>query len=59
MLYNGQSYPVDIDNVKQLADKGIAILVIEKEGIADVLVSFCTRIPYCISTHPRKAYRIW
>jgi hypothetical protein len=37
MLYNGQSYPVDIDSVKQLADKGIAILVIEKEGIADVL----------------------
>ena len=40
MLYNGQSYPVDIDSVKQLADKGIAILVIEKEGIADVLAPF-------------------
>lgn len=40
MLYNGQSYPVDIDSVKQLAHKGIAILVIEKEGIADVLAPF-------------------
>ncbi|MGH9982708.1 MAG: hypothetical protein ACRD8W_01980 [Nitrososphaeraceae archaeon] len=40
MLYNGQSYPVDIDSVKQLADKGIAILVIEKEGIADVLAPY-------------------
>lgn len=40
MLYDGRSYPVDIDSVKQLADKGIAILVIEKEGIADVLAPF-------------------
>jgi hypothetical protein len=40
MLYNGQSFPVDIDSVKQLADKGIAALVIEKEGIAEVLEPF-------------------
>lgn len=40
MLYDGQSYPVDIDSVERLANKGIAILVIEKEGIADVLAPY-------------------
>ena len=40
MLYDSQSYPVDVDSVKNLANKGIAILVIEKEGIADVLIPY-------------------
>ncbi len=37
MLYNGQVYPVSIDNVLALAKKGVAIVVIEKEGLAEVL----------------------
>src|SRR5215211_133629 len=37
MLYKGQAYPVTIDNVKELAKKGVAIIIIEKEGIADIL----------------------
>jgi len=40
MLYNDQSYPVDVDSIKRLANKGIAIIVIEKSGIADVLAPF-------------------
>jgi hypothetical protein len=39
MYYKGQSYPVDIDSIEELADKGVATIVIEKEGIADVLAS--------------------
>jgi hypothetical protein len=37
MLYRGNSYPVTIDNLTELARKGIAIIIIEKEGIAEVL----------------------
>jgi hypothetical protein len=40
MLYDGQSYPVDVDNIKRLANKGIGIIIIEKSGIADVLAPF-------------------
>ena len=40
MYYEGQSYPVNIDNVKELAGKGIAIIIIEKEGIADLLAPY-------------------
>ena len=39
MYYKGQSYPVDIDSIEELAGKGVATIVIEKEGIADVLAS--------------------
>jgi hypothetical protein len=39
MYYRGQSYPVNIDNIEELAGKGIAIIVIEKEGIADLLAT--------------------
>jgi len=39
MYYKGQSYPVDIDSIEELAAKGVATIVIEKEGIADVLAS--------------------
>jgi len=37
MLYKGMSYPVTIDNLKALALNGVAIIIIEKEGIAEVL----------------------
>jgi len=43
MLYEGKSYPVEIDNVEELATKGIAIIIIEKEGIADLLAPFAER----------------
>jgi hypothetical protein len=39
MYYKGQSYPVDIDSIEELAEKGVATIVIEKEGIADVLAN--------------------
>lgn len=39
-LYDGQSYPVDVDSIKRLANKGIGIVIIEKSGIADVLAPF-------------------
>ena len=43
MYYNGMSYPVSIDNVKNLAENGVVVIVIEKEGIADVLTSFADK----------------
>ena len=43
MMYKGQSYPVTVDNFKELAKKGIVIIVIEKEGIADVLTQFADK----------------
>jgi hypothetical protein len=36
-LYNGESWPINGETVDVLAEKGVAIIVIEKEGIADVL----------------------
>ncbi len=43
MYYNGISYPVGIDNIKDLATNGVVVIVIEKEGIADVLTSFADK----------------
>lgn len=37
MLYDGNIYPVDYKTFEALGAKGVFILVIEKEGIADVL----------------------
>jgi hypothetical protein len=37
MLYHGMSIPVSVDNVRELAKNGVAIIIIEKEGIADVI----------------------
>jgi hypothetical protein len=37
MLYDGNAYPVDEQSFEGLGRKGVFILVIEKEGIADVL----------------------
>lgn len=36
MYYMGNHYPVNIDNFRVLARNGVAIIVIEKEGIADL-----------------------
>jgi hypothetical protein len=43
MYYNGSSYPVSIDNLEALAGKGIAIIIIEKEGIADILNNYADK----------------
>jgi hypothetical protein len=43
MYYEGQSYPVNIDNLEELARKGIAIIIIEKEGIADLLAPYADK----------------
>lgn len=37
MLYDGHTYPVDMDSFEALGRKGVFILVIEKEGIASIL----------------------
>jgi hypothetical protein len=52
MYYKGQSYPVDIDNIEGLAEKDVATIVIEKEGIADVLSTHADK--YGGSTSPHK-----
>jgi hypothetical protein len=36
-LYNGKSWPINGETVDVIAEKGVAIIVIEKEGVADVL----------------------
>jgi hypothetical protein len=36
-LYNGESWPINGETVDVLAEKGVTIIVIEKEGVADVL----------------------
>ena len=40
MLYKGESYPVSVDNIKKIADKGIAVWAVEKEGIPNILAPF-------------------
>lgn len=37
MIYDGNIYPVDMDTFEELGQKGVFILVIEKEGIARIL----------------------
>jgi hypothetical protein len=37
MLYDGHTYPVDMDSFEALGRNGVFILVIEKEGIATIL----------------------
>lgn len=37
MLFDGEAWPINGDSIDALAEKGIAIIVIEKEGIADQL----------------------
>lgn len=43
MLYDGEAYPLNIDSFKNLAKKGIVIIIIEKEGIADLLEPYAKK----------------
>ena len=40
MIYRGESYPISIDNIKKIANKGIAVWPIEKEGIPNIIAPF-------------------
>ena len=40
LLYNGETYPITLHNIEKLAKKGVAFVVIEKEGIAKALAPF-------------------
>lgn len=42
-LYNGESWPINGETVDVLAGKGAAIIVIEKEGVADVLKEYAKK----------------
>ena len=42
-LYNGESWPINGETVDVLAEKGAAIIVIEKEGVADVLEEYAKK----------------
>lgn len=50
MFYRGESYSVSIDNIKELARKGIAIMVIEKEGIPDILAPHAAKYGIALVT---------
>lgn len=43
VLYDGEAWPINGDTVDALAEKGVAIIVIEKEGVADVLAPFARK----------------
>jgi hypothetical protein len=43
MYYMGSHKPVNIDNFLDLARLGVAIIIIEKEGIADLLYTFADK----------------
>ena len=43
MYYMGNHYPVNIDNFRDLAQNGVSIIIIEKEGIADLLYPFADK----------------
>jgi hypothetical protein len=43
MYFQGQSYPVNVDNLVELAEKGIVIIIIEKEGISDLLAPYADK----------------
>jgi hypothetical protein len=43
MYYMGNHYPVNIDNFRALAQHGVAVIIIEKEGIADLLYPFADK----------------
>jgi hypothetical protein len=50
MYYRGESYSISIDNIKELARKGIAIMVIEKEGIPDILAPHAAKYGIALVT---------
>ena len=43
MYYQGRQIPINFDNFKTLAKNGVAIVVIEKEGIPQVLASYAEK----------------
>jgi hypothetical protein len=43
MYYDSRSYPVNVDSFKELAQNGVAIIIIEKEGIADLFHKFADK----------------
>lgn len=40
LLYDGETYPITLHNIEELVKKGVAFIVIEKEGIAKGLAPF-------------------
>jgi hypothetical protein len=40
MIYQSESYPISVDNIKKIANKGIAVWPIEKEGIPNIIAPF-------------------
>jgi hypothetical protein len=43
VFYNGEEWPINGDSVDALAEKGVAIIIIEKEGVADVLAPYAKK----------------
>ena len=43
VYYNGEQWPINGDSIDALAEKGVAIIVIEKEGVADALAPFAKK----------------
>lgn len=43
VLYDGEAWPINGDTVDALAEKGVAIIVIEKEGLPDILAPFARK----------------
>jgi hypothetical protein len=43
VFYNGEQWPINGDSIDALAEKGIAIIVIEKEGVADALAPYAKK----------------
>ena len=43
VFYDGEQWPINGDSVDALAEKGVAIIVIEKEGVADVLAPYARK----------------
>ena len=50
MFYQGNTYPVSIDNIKELARKGIGICVVEKEGIPLLLAPHAAKYGIALVT---------
>ena len=58
LYFDGQVLGVSFDRLKELMKKGTDLLVIEKEGIADVLMDFANRSGYCNIKYSWISYRI-
>ena len=57
MLYDGNVYPVDAQSFEGLGKKGVFMLVIEKEGIADVDKGGCQRLRCRTGSYWWKIYQ--